>query len=353
MLIEKLLITIAIVVVLIGIAFLVISNKKILEKVKMRKLKALLYFHKDEEAKKYALKIVEMFPKNFEAHKLLAELYEKEGKFNIALDEYIRAADLDETNVEINYKVADMLNKNDKNDDAIMMLQDILRQKPDYLDASKLLGNILYDEERFKDAISVFYDALKYNPVDYDLYYYIGMAFTRLNDFQRAKEFYEKAATLNTYLYNGQYNLGLIALIQGDIDEAESYFEQALQSEEIEPVAYFYLAQIAMLKGNKDKAVTYLNIALELDKEDIEKRIKGQPLFIDIQEKLVIPNESRKIVITLTKREQETNKYLEEMYSIITSLHGSKISNEDGKDVDEPEEEQEQEQEELENEKEL
>lgn len=353
MLLEKLLITIAIVVVLVVIAFFVISNKRISEKMKVLKLKRLIYFHKDEQARKYALKLVEMFPKNFEAHKMLAELYEKEGKYNIALDEYIRAADLDETNLEINYKVADMLNKNEKNDDAIMMLQDILRQKPDYLDASKLLGNILYDEERFKEAISVFYDALKYNPVDYDLYYYIGMAFTRLNDFQRAKEFYEKAAMLNTYLYNGQYNLGLIALIQGDIDEAENYFEQALQSEEIEPVAYFYLAQIAMLKGNKDKAVTYLNLALELDKENIEKRIEGQPLFIDIQDKIIIPNETRKIKITLSKREQETNKYLEEMYSLITSLHGSKISNEDAKKVEEPEQEQEEKEEDLENEKEL
>ena len=67
-----------------------------------------------------------------------------------------------------------------------------------------------------------------------------------------------------------------------------------------------------------------------MDKEKIEKKIKGQPLFIIIQDKLVIPNESRKIKITLSKRELKTNKYLEEMFSVVDSLHGSKISSEAG-----------------------
>lgn len=326
MLLEKLLITFALIIVIVVIAFIIIANKRIIEKIKILILKMLIAFHKDEEARKYALKSVDTYPKSFIAHKLLAEIYEKEGKLNIALDEYIRAADLNENELGIHYKVAELLNKTEKNDEAIIMLQDLLKIKPDYTEASKLLGNILYDEERFKESISVLYEALKYNPIDYDLYYSIGMAFTRLNDFQKAKEFYEKAATLNTYLYNGQYNLALIAMIQGELDEAEDYFEQALQQEDIESVAYFYLAQIAMLKGNKDKAITYLNIALELDKEDIENRIKEQPLFIEIQEKLVIPNESRKIKITLSKREQQNNKHLEEMFSLVDSLHGSAVS---------------------------
>ena len=346
MLIEKLLITLAIVVVLIAIVAFIVANRKIREKLKIMKLKSLVAFHKDEEAKKYALKLVEKYPKNFIAHKMLAELYEKEGNLKVALDEYIRAADLDENNFDIHFKVAELLNKTEKNEEAIIVLQDILRTKPDYVQASKLLGNILYDEERFKESISVLYDALKYHPTDYDLYYGIGMAFTRLNDFQKAKEFYQKAAILNTYLYNGQYTLALIAMIQGELDEAQKYFEQALNQEELEPVAYFYLAQIAILKNNKDKAITYLNLALELDKKEIEKRIKAQPLFIGIEDKLVIPNESRKIKITLSEREQKNNKYLEEMFMVVTSLNESKLTSEEGRNKDD-EQYQEIEQEEI------
>ena len=114
------------------------------------------------------------------------------------------------------------------------MLQDLFKLKPDYLEASKLLGNILQDEERFKEAVSVYMYALRYNPADYELYYNLGMTFTRLNDFQWAKEFYRKAAKINTYLYNGQYNLALIEMIQGELEQAEKYLQQAIKEEELE-----------------------------------------------------------------------------------------------------------------------
>lgn len=291
------------------------------EKYKINKLKILILLNKHEEARKYALEIVNKYPKSYIAHKLLGELYEKEGKINIALDEYIRAVELNEKDYEIHYKVAFLLQETNKNEEAIIMLQDLLKMKPDYFEASQLLGNILYDQERFKEAISVYMDSLKYNPTKYELYYNIGMAFTRINDFQKAKEFYQKAAKLNTYLYNGQYNLALIAMIQGELEEAEKCFLRTLQNEELEPIAYFFLAQISLIKGENDKALNYINIALELDK-DIEKRIVKQPLFLPIKDKIRIPNETRKIKMKLSNRERETNKYLEEMFNLVDSLNG-------------------------------
>ena len=119
MLLEKILITIAIVIGIIVIIYIIVANKKIIEKFKILKLKTLVAFHKDEEARKYALKFVDKYPKNKTAHKILAELYEKEGKLSIALDEYIRVAELDETDYEAHYKVAELLNKTEKNDEAI------------------------------------------------------------------------------------------------------------------------------------------------------------------------------------------------------------------------------------------
>ena len=179
-----------------------------------------------------------------------------------------------------------------------------------------------------KEAISVYMTALRYHPGNYDLYYNLGLTYTMINDFKMAKEFYEKAATLNTYLYNGQYNLALIAMIQGELDEAEECLNQALQEEDLEPVGYFYLALIAMIRNQKDKAVAYLNIALELDK-NLEEKISAQSIFKPIEDQLRIPNETRKIKITLSKKELINNKYLEDMYDLVDSLHGSKISAED------------------------
>lgn len=311
------------IIILIVILFVKFKRINLLEKIKILKLKTMLFFNKNEEARKYALKLADKYPRNYAIHKILGELYEKDGKINIALDEYIRAVELNEKDYKTQYKVAFLLEKSEKKDEAIIMLQDLLKMKPDYFEATRLLGNILYDEERFKEAVSVYMDALKYNPTRYELYYDLGMVFTRLNDFQKAKEYYEKAAQLNTYLYNGEYKLALIAMIQGELDEAKDYFISCLQSEDLEGMAYYYLAQISLIQGENDKALYYINIALELDKK-LEEKIVKQPLFLPIQEKIKIPNEPRKIKIKLSKKERKTNKYLEEMYNLVDSLNGGK-----------------------------
>ena len=326
MIFETILILSVLLFIIALIFIVIVKNNAISEKINMFKLKALLMMKRNEEAKKLALKMAERFPHNYDVHKILGELYEKEGKLNVALDEYIRAVELNEKDYEMHYKVALLLQQTEKNEEAIIMLQDLLKMKPDYLDATKLLGNILYDEDRFKEAISVYMTALRYHPTDYDLYYNIGMAFTRINDFQHAKEYYKRAAKLNSYLYNGQYNLALIAMIQGELDEAEKHLQEALQEEELEAIGYYYLAVIALLKDEKEKALNYINLALELDSK-LEKKIEKQPLFIKIQDRIRIPKHpSRKIKIKLSEKELKTNKYLEEMYELVDSLNGGKIS---------------------------
>ena len=326
MIFETILILSVLLFIIALIFIVIVKNNAISEKINMFKLKALLMMKRNEEAKKLALKMAERFPHNYDVHKILGELYEKEGKLNVALDEYIRAVELNEKDYEMHYKVALLLQQTEKNEEAIIMLQDLLKMKPDYLDATKLLGNILYDEDRFKEAISVYMTALRYHPTDYDLYYNIGMAFTRINDFQHAKEYYKRAAKLNSYLYNGQYNLALIAMIQGELDEAEKHLQEALQEEELEAIGYYYLAVIALLKDENEKALNYINLALELDSK-LEKKIEKQPLFIKIQDRIRIPKHpSRKIKIKLSEKELKTNKYLEEMYELVDSLNGGKIS---------------------------
>ena len=92
------------------------------------------------------------------------------------------------------------------------MLNNLIHNKPDYYNASKLLGGLLCEQENFKEAINVYMNALKYNKESFEIYYNLGIAYTRLNDFQNAKIYYEKAATINALNYKGYYNLGLISL---------------------------------------------------------------------------------------------------------------------------------------------
>ena len=215
-------------------------------------------------AKAILVKLVTKYPESYLGHKLLAECYEKEGGMRRAIDEYVTAVDINKKDYKSFFKIADLLRDLGKKDEAIQMLEMLIKAKPDCYEGSCLLGELLCEQERFKEAANVYNAALIYNPGEFDLYYNLGIVYTRLSDFQMAKEMYEKAAAINHKLYGAHYNLGQIAFIQRDFETAEKCFEQSLYGP-FEAMSYYQLAKIYAVKGEKDKAINFLNKAIELD----------------------------------------------------------------------------------------
>lgn len=281
-----------------------------------------------ETAKKYILNLIDKYPNSYLGHKQLAQIYEEQEKYTNAIDEYVRAIEINTKDYNSYYKIAGFLKELNKNEEAINMLNDLLKKKPDYLDASLLLGDILYMEERFKEATFVYSDALKYNPGNYEIYYNLGMVYTRLNDFQKAKEYYETAAEINSLLYSAKFSLAQIAMIYGDLEEAKRRFMECLTSENMESGAYYYLAQICMLKGEKEKAIDYINVAIELDSK-IYKKIEGQAIFAPIIKKIRVPNLNDTLNITKSEKisikEEKTQKHLEDTYYLVNKLNNNDL----------------------------
>lgn len=274
-------------------------------------------------AKKLLNKLVEKYPQSYIGHKLLAQRYEKEGGLRRALDEYVQLVDIDTTDYKSYYKVAELLNILDKKDESAQMLNSLLQKQPENVDATKLLGEILIEQEKYKEAVYIYMDGIKYNPTDYDLNYNLGIVYTLLNDFQNAKMYYEKAAALNTLEYNSKYSLAEIAMIYKELEEAEKYFLETSQNEELEADSYFELARICIMKAEKEKAINYANLAIESDPRKIVERIKNDPLFMTIMLKLNIPLNLENIEEKenkLGKKERKVKKHLEETFEITRNL---------------------------------
>lgn len=281
----------------------------------------------EEKAKKSILQLVEKNPESYHGHKILAEIYEKENELVVATEEYIRAANIRPNDDNIQYKIADLFNKTGNQDGSIKILQELLRKKPEWEDASMLLGDIFQDQERFKEAVNVYLDAINYHPENYDLYYNLGIVYTRLNDFQSAKEYYEKAAELNSLLYRAKYNLGQIALLYNELEEAEKYFEECLQDEELEEDSYYYLAYIAMLKGEEEKAVAYLNAAVD-ENPEIYDSIRKELIFKLIINKVEKPKRNKTVSkkhIKPTKKEKDAMKHLKKTYELVGNLRNNDV----------------------------
>lgn len=277
-------------------------------------------------AKKYIINLIDRYTNSYFGHKFLAEIYEKQEKYIEAIAEYVRAIEINTKDYNSYYKIAYFLRELNKNEESINMLNDLLKKRPDYLEASMLLGDILYMEERFKEATFVYSDALKYNPGNYDIYYNLGMVYTRLNDFQKAKEYYVTAAEINSLLYSAKFSLAQIAMIYGDLEEAKMHFMECINSENMESGAYYYLAQISMIKGEKEKAINYINIAIELNSK-IYKKIEGQSIFAPIIKRIRVPNLNdtlnSKEKGKLTIKEQKTQKHLADTYYLVNKLNNN------------------------------
>lgn len=284
-----------------------------------------------KKAKDILIEMIEQDNQVYETHKRLAKIYEKEGGIRKAIDEYVQCIDLNKQDYDSYYKVATLLQDLDRKPEAIQMLNSLLSKKPEYYDASIILGDLLIEQKSYKEAAMVYMDALKYSPVSYELNYNLGIVYTLLNDFNNAKQCYEKAANINHLAYNAKYNLAEIALLYKDLEKAEQYFMQALENEELNSDCYFELAKINIMKGNKDLAIKYANLAIDLNSKKISEKIKKEPLFMTIRNKISIPFnlEEKDVLVNFSAKEKLAKEHLENTTDITTNMGYGKGKMED------------------------
>ena len=282
-------------------------------------------------AKSILVKLVSKYPQSYIGHKLLAEVYQKEGGMRRAIDEYVTAIDIKKNDYKSYFKIAELLRDLGKKEEATEMLENLVKNKPDCYEASCLLGELLCEQERFKEAANVYQQALIYKPAEWELYYNLGIVYTRLSDFQMAKEMYEKAAAINHKLYGAHYNLGQIAFIQRDFETAEKCFENSLY-EPFEAMSYYQLAKIYAFKDEKDKAINFLNKAIELDAKLLKVAVKEKTFekikeYITVsvkmdeeQEKQIDEEEEEEKSNVLKEQEKIAREYLEQTTQLIEKM---------------------------------
>lgn len=300
-------------------------NNNISEMIDSAIARMYLVFGNSKAAKNRLIKLITKCPESYRGHKLLAQIYEKEGGQRKAVDEYAHAIDINKQDYDSYYKVANLLTDLDKKDEAVQMLTNLISKKPDYVEATIALGDLLIEKEDYKEAERIYTEALKYNPTSYDLNYNLGIVYTMLNDFQNAKTSYEKAAELNSIVYNTKYSLAEIAMMYKELDEAEQYFLQATEDEELCADAYLELAKIYLIRNDKDQAIKYANVAIQENPKRIVEKIKKDVTFAIIIAKLSIPfnlevEDDEEKPHKLTKKEIMAKEHLEQMVEITKKI---------------------------------
>lgn len=150
------------IIIPIGTFLLETKNINVSEFLMIAMAQGYLWLNNTKRAKKVLIELVTKYKDSYMGHKMLAQIYEKEGGMRKAIDEYIKVLDIRKNDYDSYYKISVILNEQNKKEEATEMLNTLLKNRPQMYEASKMLGAIYLEQKNFKKAIEVYTNALKY-----------------------------------------------------------------------------------------------------------------------------------------------------------------------------------------------
>lgn len=240
----------------------------------------------------------------------LGHAYNGIGDKRTAFDRFARAVELDRNDYKSYYEIGIIFNEMNKKKDAEVVLDNALRIKPDFTDASMLLANVLCSQNKFDDAIRIYKEAIKYESENYELFYNLGLIHTELRDFNDALECYKSVIKLNPEHGESYFSIGQIYLLKGEFDEALKSFESVLYDKDLSARAYYQMARVYILKEDEISAASYIQKAIDLD-PTYRYKAEKEPLFDSIKEYLAGMQMVSKAQMKL---EQEIDDKVKEKY---------------------------------------
>lgn len=306
--------------ILFPITIIILEKKYVplFEMINVMKSNIYMFFGDTKKAKQALISILDKNQNSYQAHRLLAEIYEKEGGMRKAIDEYVKVLDLKPSDYVTYFKISVLLKDLGKKDEAIQMLKTLVSKRPEMKEANNMLADLLLQEKKYKQAITMYVQAIKYDSNNAQLYYNLGLAYSMMNEFSLAKECYKKTVELDSNYYNAFYRLGQISLLYRDIESAEKYFLESIYGE-TESKSYYQLAKIYMIKNNKTKAATNINSAIQIDYKYYKMAI-DEPIFLPIKQLIIKPDEKAEPEIKESEQEREISDYLDDTYNLTKYL---------------------------------
>lgn len=233
-------------------------------------------------------KLAKLDKEDFEVRLILAELYNKEGLEEQAVEELIA--------------VAESKLKDDKLKDAEKILLQANKIKEDHLGTITNLIELYKRKSKKKDAYSLLDSALKKDQENLKLLNLLGALYFEDQNFKKAKEVFSQILSLREMDVEARVKLGRLHIQEDELDEAYELYEPLIEglikkdkggkaigllglilaSKKVHLPSLEKLAFIYETKDQKDKLETVYRVILE---EYRERKLKGK--MLSVLEKLV------------------------------------------------------------------
>lgn len=153
-----------------------------------------------------------------------------------------------------------------KNDDAIQLLKPLATRNPEPAGVEAALGKAYYQERKLPEAVTHLQAALRQGPNDLESSQLLGLAYSLTGHAAEAIPLLEKVqSALPTPDPSGFYALGVCYLDVRRFDEARATFGRMFSVAPASPQSHLVLAQIMMHQNLEDQAAPELKQALAAD----------------------------------------------------------------------------------------
>ena len=244
----------------------------------------------------------------------------------------------------------------EKNDEAIRILEKIIKENPQIVDGILQLGNAYSKKHMHKEALECFYRVLeqkpdyqaaminvlnsltkltrfdegleeadrflKIFPNDHSLYNEKGTIYFLKKEYDKALEVFNKSVELESVNAQAYNMIGGIKVIEKDLKTAESYLNRAKAINPSLRRLFYNLAQVEEARGNMDKAIAYYKKELDSYPEEYkaaynlaeELRKRGQALeAVDYYKMAIDANPNFNIpYFMIAKYYYDTQSHIEE-----------------------------------------
>lgn len=258
-----------------------------------------------KKAKDIIVKYLDKYDDSYLLHKKLATIYEKEGGTRKAIDEYVEAVSIKGTDYESYFRVIELLEYLDKKDEAITLIERLLKVYKRYPKAYIMYANLILEKGNLKEVAKIYEEGLSYNKESKEIMYNLASIYVRLNEYSLAKKNLESIFKLDKKSHIVCLNLAQIAMIEREYSEAKMYLDIAKKEKEIEDIVYYEIAKINVLERKEEEAISNLNKALEINPNIIVK-INATEIFKEIRHHTIM-----KVELIQRKRVEIEEKYVD------------------------------------------
>jgi len=207
---------------------------------------------------------------SYRPHYVWGRLYSEAGRLEEAEEELRKACRLKADSKEAREELAKVLMKQNKTDEAITILDEILMLDPVNHPAWYNKANALAKKGLWKDAAAVYNEAVKLRPDFHKGWYNMALALDESGDRQAAIKAYMKTIELCPDFAEAYNNLGIALSLEGRREEALDIYEEGIKRD---PGNYslFFNMGICLMEEKRymDAAAAFRN-ALDLNPEELE-----------------------------------------------------------------------------------